>query len=156
MDLALAYNKEIDGLDLSIDPVRADLAQDETLTTATVLSLLCDRLAEPGEVPVGVDRRGWWADALAEDGDRIGSRLWLLAREKQIDRTLHRARVYLQESLDWLVADGLATKVDVAVFAPRIGYLVAHVVITVDGESRRYRFEWSDDSQVWRLAGEVF
>lgn len=154
MDLALRYDRSFDAFDLSIDALRADLAQEDTLVTAIMLSLMTDRLAQPGEVPAGADRRGWWADAYAQGGDRFGSRLWLLAREKEIPRTLQRAREYVREALQWLLDDGIADDLQVVVFVPQRGWLVAQVDLQVDGESRRYRFEWNEVDQVLRLAGE--
>lgn len=155
MDLALSYSRDLDAFDIGVDALAADLSADDTLTTAVLLSLLSDRTAQPTEVPAHGDRRGWWADAFAEDRDQFGSRLWLLAREKQLPQTVQRARGYIEEALAWLVADGFASAVRATVFAPRIGWLVAQVEIALEGESRRYRFEWSDAAQVWRLAGEL-
>lgn len=158
MDLALRYQPATDTYDLSIDEVRGDLAPEDTLTTAVYLSLMCDRLAQHRDVRRGEDRRGWWADAYAdgyaEGRDRFGSRLWLLAREKELPATLQRARTYVQEALQWLLDDGQADDLQVSVFVPSRGWLAVLVTIAVDGDSRRYRFEWNDAAQVWRLAGE--
>ena len=155
MDLALTFNPEIDGLDISLDGT--DLRHEDTLITAAMLSLLCDRTAQAHEVPEGVDRRGWWADTYAQDaGDAFGSRLWLLAREKQLPEVVQRARRYFREALQWLVDDGLAERLDVSAFTPRMGWLLVDVIVSLVGDSRRYRFEWSDAAQVWRLSGESF
>lgn len=94
---------------------------DEGLQTAVVLSLFTDRLADAGDVGVAATaRRGWWGDAYAEQqGDRIGSRLWLLAREKRTPEVLGRAELYAREALQWLVDDGIAR--GVAVTAEAVG-----------------------------------
>jgi phage gp46-like protein len=155
MDLALTYSRELDAFDLSIDASTADFVREDSLATAILLSLMCDRTAQPGEVDAGADRRGWWADAYAEAGDRFGSRLWLLEREKQTEETLQRARAYIREALAWVVEDRFATGIELTVFAPQRGWLVAQVQLKLDGGSRRYRFEWNDATQVWRLAGEL-
>lgn len=156
MDIALTYDSQIAAFDVSIDALTADLAAEDALATAVTLSLLTDRTAQPGDVPAADDRRGWWADAMADQaGDQFGSRLWLLAREKQLPATIVRARAYIEEALAWLIDDGLASKVTASVFAPRRGWLVAQVEIVLASDARRYRFEWNDDAQVWRLAGEL-
>lgn len=80
-----------------------DLVAENTLRTAVILSLFLDRRADDDDVlPNGSnDRRGWWADTVAPmteygiggglaSGDRIGSRLWLLSREKQLAGVLDR------------------------------------------------------------------
>jgi len=156
MDLALTYSRSLDAFDLSIDALRADLAGEDTLVSAVVLSLMADRLAQESEVPAGADRRGWWADAFAEDEDLFGSRLWLLEREKEVPATLQRARAYFREALEWMVDDGLVKGVQVTVFVPQRGWLAALVTLQLDGGSRRFRFEWNDSAQVWRFAGEAY
>jgi phage gp46-like protein len=106
------------------------------LATAVLLSLFLDRRAEADDQVDGAGlfaRRGWVGDALAipgaAPGDRIGSRLWLLAREKQQDETLRLAEDYAREALDWLVGDGLAA--EVAVAAAWIARGVMELTVTV-------------------------
>ena len=107
-DIAIAWNDL--GGDIALDG--PDLATDSGLRTAVVLSLFLDGRARRGDqLPDGSgDRRGWWADALAED-DPIGSRLWLLSREKQTAEVAERAREYTEEALAWLIRDGVARAV---------------------------------------------
>lgn len=136
------------GIDLQSGPI-SDLFED-SLRSAIIVSLLTDRRADPQDTlpddtssATGIppDRRGWAGDALAEaDGDRIGSRLWLLSREKQTEETRRRAIEYAQEALDWLVQDKHATDVDVTAewsaeggAAGRLNLQV--VLILVGGES---------------------
>ena len=98
---------------------RGDLAPDDGLETAVILSLFTDRRARPDDpLPDGSDRRGWWADAYprasARAGqDPIGSRLWLLEREKDTREVVNRARDYAEEALQWLVDDGIAERIEV-------------------------------------------
>lgn len=96
--------------------VGPDMAEDDGLNTAVIVSLFTDRRANPDDaLPDGTDdRRGWWGDAFPDvDGDRIGSRLWLLSREKQLPSVLQRAQQYAEEALAWLVEDGIASAVNV-------------------------------------------
>ena len=124
------------------------LAEDDGLETAVIISLFTDRRAEgDDELPAGDDRRGWWGDALAEvEGDRIGSRLWLLSREKQLPSVVARAREYALEALQWLLEDGVASTVDVTAEIVRQGVLGLSVEIRrPDQPAVRYRFE-----QFWK------
>ena len=87
---------------------------DDGLESAIIISLFTDRRAAADDViPDGTaNRRGWWADAYAAiDGDQIGSRLWLLFREKDTVEVVVRAREYVQEALAWLLDDGVASQV---------------------------------------------
>lgn len=163
MDIALQHSPGLGALDVIVDASAGDLVREETLATAVTLSLLCDRTAQPHEVPAGGDRRGWWADAFAainrtdaaSGPDAFGSRLWLLMREKQTPETQQRLRAYVREALQWLVDDALALSVDVTVFVPRIGWYVADVELQLRADNRRFRFEWNGEAQLWRLAGET-
>lgn len=152
MDLALIFNPTLKAFDLAL--AGADLASEDTLTSAVMASLFCDRLAEPYEVTAGVDRRGWWADTYAETSHKTGSRLWLLEREKQLPGVVLRCKQYCEEALQWFIEDGLAKAITVTVFAPRTGWLAAMIKFQINDEARNYRFEFNDVTQVWRLAGE--
>lgn len=144
------------GDDLRCDWLLAapQLDADDGLETAVVLSLFTDRLANPDDVlpDNSGHRRGWWGDSFADiDGDRIGSRLWLLSREKQLPVVLQRARGYAREALDWLIEDGIARNVEVDADFPRAGVLALAVTIfrAVDGPVR-FRFE-----TFWGVANAV-
>jgi len=108
------------GIDFAM--AQFDLAMDDGLETAVILSLFTDARANADDaLPLGQsDRRGWWADAYpAADGDRFGSRLWLLRASKQLQQSLNLAKEYAEEALAWLVADGVASRVEVDTFIPR-------------------------------------
>ena len=115
---------ELNSEKMIVDLVKGKaLANDGDLTTAILISLLTDRRADPDdELPEYVqdadlfpaDRRGWAGDALPPVvGDRIGSRLWLLARAKQTEETRQQAIENSHEALQWLIDDGHALKIDI-------------------------------------------
>ncbi len=113
MDIALKQNETLE-FDVLING--PDLQSDSGLRTAIILSLFTDQLVgSDEEIPDGTDnRRGWWADSFTEvAGDLIGSRLWLLNREKQIDQVLEKGRDYAQASLQWMLTDGVASQIEV-------------------------------------------
>lgn len=143
-DIALTYDAT--GCDLVL--AGNDLKLDEGLNTAIIISLFSDRRARSDDpLPSGDgDRRGWWADAYPViEGDQIGSRLWLLSREKEIPETLRRAKEYAAEALAWLVSDGIAARVEVIPSVPRRGVLGLSVAVhKLDGniENFQYEFLW--------------
>lgn len=112
-DLALVWS----GLDADLTIVDQDLSVDAGMTTAVLLSLCTDRRCEDDDVPSSGDvddRRGWWADQFADvEGDRFGSRLWLLDRSKRTNETALRAKEYAAEALAWMVEDSVVESVDV-------------------------------------------
>lgn len=121
------------------------LEGDDGLETAVTISLFSDaRAGENDLLPDPLSgRRGWWGDSFAEiPGDRIGSRLWLLAREKQIAAVLGPAEIYARESLAWLIEDGIARSVKVAAEIAGDGVLgLAVEIARADRPVARYRFE---------------
>jgi len=134
MDIALHMIDQPSGapprFDLSLSG--ADLATDEGLQTAVIVSLFTDRRASADDdIPDDAsDRRGWWADKWpGEPGDQIGSRLWLLGREKQLTAVLKRAREYAEEALQWLIDDGIASRVEITAYDVRRGVLGMNIRI---------------------------
>lgn len=111
-DAALHFDAEAGHFDLALDGV--DLARDGGLQSAVIVSLFSDRLAGADDaLPTSADdRRGWWADHYASDP--IGSRLWLLSREKMLPAVAQAAEAYARESLKWLLDTGIAKNVDVS------------------------------------------
>lgn len=124
------------------DPV----AVSNPLPRAVLISLFSWRRANPDDnAPVPM---GWWGDTYPTvTGDRIGSRLWLLGREKITNDTLNRARDYASEALQWMIDDGVAARIDVS--STRIGMDAAQLTIDIyqrDGTAWNMRFD-----DYWRL-----
>jgi phage gp46-like protein len=90
----------------------ADLSMTDDLQNAVMISLFTDARARVDDVlPNQNDRGGYWGGAI--DGNNWGSRLWLLQNARDLPETYKRAQDYAREALVWLVADGVASKVDV-------------------------------------------
>ena len=154
-DILLAFGAL--GTDLQL--AGGDLMSDDSLLTAVVISLFTNRLAEPGdELPAGeTDRQGWWADstlpALKTGGgkDRIGSRLWLLKREKQLPSVLARAREYAEEALAWLVTEGHVLAVKVIATAPARGVLLLDVRLTRRQGEQAWKLKYDAETETYQL-----
>ena len=103
---------------LGADPLGfLDAGRASTLEQAVIVSLYTDRHAGADDaLPDSTgNRRGWYGDAFAQiPGDEIGSKLWLLRRGKPTAETVAAARGYAEAALAWLVAEGIATSVEVA------------------------------------------
>ena len=127
----------VDGRTLSLG-----MTPEDPLVRAVIVSLFTWRRARPDDTTEG-PRMGWWGDTTsAVTNDRIGSRLWLLAREKVLPATINRAREYARESLEWLIEDGLASRVEVA--AERRGtdgIALAATIYRSDGRPLVLRFD---------------
>lgn len=114
-DIAFAFDGARKSADVALGD-DADLLIDDTPATPMLVSLFSDRRAKADdELPDAiadfnaptsfVKRRGWVGDAVDADGERRGSRLWLLNREKQTEMTRRRAEIYAAESLAWALGE---------------------------------------------------
>ena len=150
-DIALLWDAETQQADLRM--AGPDLAQTNELASAVAISLFTwrrakadDRLPDPQS-----PRMGWWGDSFApEPGDRIGSRLWLFAREKITALTLVRIRTAAEEALAWLVEDKVAARIEVAVERRDID-TVALLVTVHRGDGRAIELRFED---LWRMIGD--
>ena len=134
-----------------------DLTGDAGIGTAIVISLFSDRRASDDDILPDVnnlDKRGWWGDlGFPEfEEDRIGSKLWLLGREKTLDSVLMKAKSYAEEALQWMIDDGVAIKIEVSV--ERVGVIGTDILaLLVEiyrefGGKRTYKYElqWTAQS----------
>lgn len=116
------------------------------LPRAVIISLFSWRRANPDDnAPVPM---GWWGDTYPTvAGDRIGSRLWLLGREKITNDTLNRARDYATEAMQWMLDDGVAARIDIT--SARSGQdsaVLGIVIYQRDGTSWDMQFD-----DYWRM-----
>ena len=118
----MAVRLEISETTLLADITRpggGNILIDDGLDTAVMISLFTNRRAEPSDKLPGnsTDRRGWWGDSYAQnEGDLIGSRLWLLEGGKLTEDVVNQSRVYADEALQWMTDDGVAHSVTVETF----------------------------------------
>lgn len=90
---------------------------------------------------------GWWGDSYPSiANDKIGSRLYLLARSKLNNQTANFAKIYIKEAVQWMINDGLASRIDVSVKRIDLTVLAATInIFKEDGSNEEYRFDnlWS-------------
>lgn len=145
-DLALTWDVAQANADLSM--LDDDLTSDRGLVTAALLSLFLDRRAERDDVPPSgdpQDRRGWWADEfLPVEGDRIGSRMWMLDRSVLTGETVRRAEEYIREALAWMIEDRVVAAVGVLIETTRDGLFYAVTFQRPARDDVTFRF-----SSVW-------
>ncbi|MGL4859675.1 MAG: phage GP46 family protein [Enterobacteriaceae bacterium] len=120
-----------------------DLQSDDDLPTAVLISLFTDRLARTDDRLDDDNRRGWWGDH--EQDQRIGSRLWLLAREKLTTSVATRAETYAKEALQWLIDDRVVASIEPSAEIVYPNRLHLTIILTRPGgqpESMKFNWVW--------------
>lgn len=127
-----------------------DFSTEEGLWTAVIISLFTDQRVTAEELPDGeTDKRGWWGDVLNSDNDKIGSKLWLLEREKITNAVLEDFKNYCEDALQWIIDDEIAESISVTV--ERIDLNAISVVIEIyrpQDERQRYLYGY-----IWNAHG---
>jgi phage gp46-like protein len=121
-----------------------DLQTGQDLETACLVSLFSDALATPDFVPTDgtTDRRGWWADFYLSRP--TGSNLWQLERAKTTRANLGLAQAAAQQSLQWLIDDGVVASILVNtqwITSNMMGIAVA--LTQPNGTVTRFMFGWA-------------
>lgn len=88
-----------------------DFEKTNSFDTAILLSIFCERRASVTEVAQSFRRRGW----IGNIGRPVeyGSKLWLIYQARLINRTVNKARDYLEQSLEWLIDFGYIKAIQV-------------------------------------------
>nr|DAI36391.1 MAG TPA: hypothetical protein [Caudoviricetes sp.] len=137
-DLSIMW-KDGEGDVVSLDSA---LLTDDSLTNAIVISLFTDARVD--------NQRGWWGNDFNQNEERqveMGSRLWTLARSKQLADVLEDTQAYAEQALQWLIDDGHALAIDVMATNPEQSVLLLSVVVTLpNGQTEQRTF-----SAVWSL-----
>ncbi|EMO6449662.1 phage GP46 family protein [Raoultella planticola] len=132
----------------NVDELQADwqenagvLTSSNDMYTAVLISLFTDGLARADDQYDGTDRRGWWGDSGSEM--TIGSRLWLLNREKLTSDVAMRAEQYAEEALQWMKKDGMVREIKATaqiVFPARLNLIIRY--LPPDGDWQAFKFFW--------------
>jgi len=113
-DIHLECNTEKGFFDLELTENGEDLLGAVNLRTSIGISIFTDRRTDDNDtIP---NAGGWAGDAIRpEDEDLLGSKIWLLHREKTLDSNLSRAKQFITEALDWLLTDNVVSDLQVNV-----------------------------------------
>ena len=124
------------------------LQHEDGLHTAVINSLFLDRRADADDpVPAHVtDLRGWVGDGFFVEGDRMGSKLWMLRfigkqTSEPGDPLLYWAKTWTGQALAWMVADGICDHIKVTTWYPRMECLRIHVEL-YQNDNLIYRDQW--------------
>jgi phage gp46-like protein len=118
--------------DILLNESNSDLQTGKDLKTAILVSLFSDSRANPEELLLDEDPRGWWSRDL-------GSLLWLLARQKATLQNLEKGIQYIKDALNWLIVQNIAKSIDVTGTIENRSKF--NFIITIK-KSNDYRFQY--------------
>lgn len=113
-DIKMIWDEEI--MEGDLDYFGGDLIRESGLETAVLMSLFTDQRVDDENLLDDLnDKRGWWGDKVTTEypDDAIGSRLWLLERQKITQQVVNLVKIYIQEALEWMIEDGVASEIKV-------------------------------------------
>lgn len=128
VDIRLVQQNTFPAYEVSLDWVllsNGTLDSQQALASAVIVAIGTDRLAAESDIlpdPDSTDRRGWWGDLDAEEvwnGWEIGSRLWLLKRDKIVGveamqgSTVMRVKTYIMEAIQPFLDRRIASRAEV-------------------------------------------
>ena len=87
----------------------------DKLARAVIISLFTWRRADADDQYDG-PKYGWWGDTFADPAsDRIGSKLYQLLRRPITGDLMPQAQEMIEEALQWMIEDGLASAISASV-----------------------------------------
>jgi phage gp46-like protein len=148
-DISFIFDSDKGHSDIQI--VGGDFLLDDTLQTAVEISLFTDRRATTSEIQTfqrGIQerqsRRGYWANFFKEFAQGTG--LWLLQREKKTQETLSRAKTFCNDSLNWMVQEGIVALVSTETSFDGAALVIVVSITKPDGQEAgfKYQFAWDN------------
>ena len=116
----------------------------EGFETAIIVSIFTNARADESEKSEPINRGGWWGNALSPSGYELGSRNWLLEREKITNQTTRDFQRYTTRCLKWLLNQKVINALNVGV-KPDIKkqkYIIGVLLSGRNGQDG-YAYDWS-------------
>lgn len=114
----------------------------DPIKEAIAISLFSDARATPEELPAHEeDPRGWWANSYNEF--EVGSKLWILSRDKIDEKSANRFRSYIADSLNWMVEDKIIENINIAMERLEHGF---EAIIKMNNGERKYTIKTVGES----------
>lgn len=139
-DIKFFYSPPVPA-DMKLVEGTADFYRDPGLENGALISLFTHGRASVEDVrpDPGEDLKGWWGDQLLETP--FASKLWLLGRSNINDVTITKAKQYANDSVKWMITDGLADKIETVVARGGVNQLNFNVTIIKKGGAK-ILFKW--------------
>ncbi len=132
--------------DIQIDAASADFDSATGFESAIPVSYFSDSRAPAVQVQEAQRRRGWVGNILFADIDReLGGLLWILDQARITDDTLNLAKAFAEDSLQWMIEDGVARNITVTVAQDATRSIeIFNTITMIDNTVQRYVLLWRD------------
>ena len=129
-----------------------DFANEPGFDTSIWLSLFTDARADESQVVKAENRRGWLGNTVSDIEDReLGGLLWLVEQRRLNQETLNEVLDYCRKSLQWIVEDQVALKVEVeGNIYPRRGLEVYITITSKSGVTSAHYIP------LWEVTGNAY
>lgn len=109
--MELIYDKDVNSPTFGTCDI--SWSKGDPLTSAVLMSIFSKRRVTIEEVPIGDRRYGYFLDTKER---KLGSKMWLLTRKSITPDILPKIKLYLEESLAWMIEDKVAADIVVQVY----------------------------------------
>lgn len=122
----------------------ADFASAYGFETAIPTSFFTDARASAVQVQEANRRRGWVGNILyIDDGRNLGGLLWILDQARVTDDTINFAKSFAQDSLQWMIEDGIARSISISVERDGVRSIkILTDIVTIQNMVQRYITLW--------------
>ncbi len=127
-------------------PMSKAEANNNKLFRAVIISLFTWRRADDSD---DTDYKwGWWGDNLADvEGDKIGSKLYLIVRNPLTNETMQRAEEYAQQSLQWMIDDEIAKSISITAIRSQTDVNRLEMIVDITAE-KEYELQFKELNNV--------
>jgi phage gp46-like protein len=145
-DLAL-YCRHDGSYDLNFDETLGDLVKTESLENVIILSI--GTYARARNLGNGANLKptlgGWWGDALDDKGT-LGGYIYEAFPGKLNDATARSLKKLVEESLEWMVNDGVVKSISCSAFIEGKTVVINVLIVNNDGDDEKfdYTLKWGD------------
>ena len=121
-----------------------DVETVEGFETAIIVSIFTNARADESEISDPLRRGGWWGNVLNPSEYELGSRNWMLEREKMTNRVTRDFQRYTTRCLNWLLQQQIINALNVGV-KPDIKTQQYNIGVLLSGRNGQqgYAYNWS-------------
>lgn len=120
--------------------------EENELESSVLFSLFSNQYISAEELNSENSLGGWWGDLITPETKikRLGSKIYIMLRDKLLPDTKDKLKTYIEEALQWLIDDGVAVNllVDVQKLTETSLASSVEIVRPQGKKNQKYEFVW--------------